>query len=71
MAMTDAEFDKWVDGVVQEAVDDTMRQVNEYIESGELDREVEEDFAEEEKRVAELEAQGLDEPADDDSDIEQ
>ena len=62
MAMTDKEFSAWVDSVVKEAVDADVADTIAYIESGDLDRDVEADFAEVEAEIAELEAQGLDKP---------
>ena len=66
MAMTDKELDAWIDNVVNEAVDAEMEDAIAYMESGDLDRDVEADFADAEAEVAELEAKGLDEVEEDD-----
>ena len=62
MAMTDKELNEWIDKQVNEEVEAQMAVIRDYIDSGELDQDVENDFAEEEARVSELESQGLDEP---------
>lgn len=64
MAMTDKELNEWIDKQVNEEVEAQMAVIKDYIDSGELDKDVEADFAEEEARVSELEARGLDTPDD-------
>ena len=66
MAMTDKELNEWIDQQVNAEVEAQMKVIRDYINSGKLDEDVEADFAEEEARVRELEAQGLDEPDDSD-----
>lgn len=53
--MTDAELEAWREEQVQKAIEADKAEIAEYIESGDLDRDIEADFAEREAKVAEME----------------
>ena len=55
MAMTDAELQAWIDEQVNEAIEADKQDIEEFISSGQLDRELDESFAEREAEVAEME----------------
>lgn len=55
MAMTDAELQAWIDAQVEEAIEADKDEISEYLESDELDKALEEDFAEREAEVAKME----------------
>lgn len=55
MAMTDAELQAWIDEQVDEAIEADKQDIEEFISSGQLDRELDESFAEREAEVAEME----------------
>lgn len=53
--MTDAELQAWIDAQVEEAIEADKDEISEYLESDELDKALEEDFAEREAEVAKME----------------
>ena len=57
MAMTDADLQAWIDAEVEDAIEADKQEIAEFIESGELDKELDESFAEREAEVLRLDAE--------------